>query len=79
MDLHINLDFLNVLGAAVDIKYGRLVILREAILKIVAYEARFSDSSVADKHNFYRLRSVGVGWLRRFLWYRPLLRRNTSM
>ena len=52
MDLDIDLDFLDVLGTAEDIKHGRLVILREAILQVVAYEARFADRSVADKHDF---------------------------
>ena len=39
MDLDIDLLFLDGLGTAVDIKHGRLIILREAILKVVANEA----------------------------------------
>ena len=48
MNLNIDLDFVNGLGTAVDIKHCRLEILRVAIFEVVTYEARFSDSSVAD-------------------------------
>ena len=60
MDLNLDLGFLDVFDAAVDVKHRRLVVIREAILQVVANEAGFADRGVADEHDFYLLRCVRV-------------------
>ena len=55
MDLNLYLLFLDIFGALVDVKYCRLVILRERIVEIVTDQARFSNGGVTDEHYFYFL------------------------
>ena len=52
MDLNLYLLFLDIFGALVDVKYCRLVILRERIVEIVTDQARFTNGGVADEHYF---------------------------
>ena len=55
MDLELNLLLLHVLGASENIKHGRLVVLSENVLEVVANKAGFADGGVADEHNFDHL------------------------
>ena len=60
VDLNHDLGFLDVFDALVDVKHRRLVVIREAILQVVANEAGFADRGVADEHDFYLLRCVRI-------------------
>ena len=71
VDLELNLLLLDVLGASVDIKHGRLVILLEFVLKVVFNEAGLADGGVADEHNFDLLRPFVINrWAWARAWFR---------
>ena len=52
MDLYLNLSFHEVFGAMVHVEYGRLIVLRKLIVKVVTNEARFADRSIANEDHF---------------------------
>ena len=52
MDLDVDLLFLDVLDASIDVEHGGLVLLREVVLQIVANQAGLSNGRIANQNDF---------------------------
>ena len=52
MDLNVDLLFLDVLDASVDVEHGGLVLLREVVLQIVANQASLTNGRIANQYDF---------------------------
>ena len=52
MDLDVDLLFLDVLDASIDVEHGGLVLLREVVLQIVANQAGLTNGRIANQYDF---------------------------
>lgn len=57
MDFNLDLLLEDLLHALENIEYGRLVVLREAVMEVVGDEARLADSGITNEDELERLRT----------------------
>lgn len=60
MDFNLDLLLEDLLHALENIEYGRLVVLREAVMEVVGDEARLTDSGITNEDELERLRTLYV-------------------